>query len=125
MNAQDFYTPKQQKQLAEAIAKGGFVSFDRELSLVWQYLMGLKERELTLMMAGFIGLINEELESFASIYFPVAKEDILSILVEALVNYMNYTVTAWMTAQCSPSDTRMKQSLTTHILTVTSRPNDR
>ena len=86
MNTQDFYTLAQQKQLAEAIAKGGFVSFDRELSEVWQDLMGLKERELILMMAGFTGLTNEELESFASIYFPVAKEDILSILVEALEN---------------------------------------
>lgn len=86
MNTQDFYTPEQQKQLAEAIAKGGFVSFERELSEVWRDLMGLKERELTLMMAGFTGLTNEELESFASIYFPVVKEDILSILVEALAN---------------------------------------
>ena len=86
MNTKQDYTPKQQEELVRIIAKGGFVSFEMEQYQVWQDLMGLEERELTLMMAGFTGLTNEEQETFGSIYIPVGKEEILSILVEALSN---------------------------------------
>ena len=86
MNTEKNYTPQQQEELIRIIAKGGFVSFEMEQYQVWQDLMRLEDRELTLMMAGFTGLTNEELETFGSIYFPITKEDILSILVEALSN---------------------------------------
>ena len=86
MNTEKTYTPEQQEELVRIIAKGGFVSFEMEQYQVWQDLMNLEERELTLMMAGFTGLTNEELETFGSIYIPVGKEEILSILVEALSN---------------------------------------
>ena len=63
MNTQKNYTAEQQEELVRIIAKGGFVSFEMEQYQVWQDLMNLEERELTLMMAGFIGLTNEELET--------------------------------------------------------------
>ena len=56
MNTEQNYTPEQQEELVRIIAKGGFVSFEMEQYQVWQDLMGLEERELTLMMAGFTGL---------------------------------------------------------------------
>lgn len=86
MSTEQYYATKQQEELVRTIEKGGFVSFEMEQYQVWQDLMGVEDRELTLMMAGFTGLTNEELETFGSMYFPVAKEDILSILVEALSN---------------------------------------
>ena len=84
----EFYTPEQQEQLAQIIHKGGFVDFgqDKDLVHVWQDLMDLEERELTLMHAGFTGLTNEELESNATLYFPVEKKDILDMLFEAIDN---------------------------------------
>ena len=63
MRTEQNYTPKQQEKLVRTIAKGGFVSFEMEQNQVWQNLMNLEERELTLMMAGFTGLTNEELET--------------------------------------------------------------
>ena len=63
MNTEKNYTAEQQEELVRIIAKGGFVSFEMEQYQVWQDLMNLEERELTLMMAGFTGLTNEELET--------------------------------------------------------------
>ena len=51
--------------------------------------MRLDEKERTLMIACYTGLTNEGLETFDSIYFPVAIEDILSMFVETLANELN------------------------------------
>lgn len=124
MNTKQDYTPKQQEELVRIIAKGGFVSFEMEQYQVWQDLMGLEERELTLMMAGFTGLTNEEQETFGSIYIPVGKEEILSLYLSK-PSPMNFRDMGWMTVRCLPLDTRMGMSSTIYISTVTSFPNDR
>lgn len=83
----EYYTPEIQHKLAEIIHKGGYVTFeDKELVHVWNDVMDLEYRELTLMLAGFNGLTNEELETNGTLYFPIAKEEILSLLCEALIN---------------------------------------
>ena len=83
----EYYTPEQQDKIAEIIHKGGYVTFeDNELVHVWNDVMDLEQRELTLMMAGFTGLTNEELETNGTLYFPVPKKDILDMLIEALNN---------------------------------------
>ena len=83
----ELFTPEQQDKIAEIIHKGGYVSLDdKELIHVWYDMMDLEQRELTLMLAGFNGLTNEELETNGTLYFPVAKDEILSILCEALIN---------------------------------------
>ncbi len=83
----EYYTPEQQEKIAVAIAKGGYVSLDdKELVHVWYDIMDLEQREQTLMIAGFTGLTNEELETNGTIYFPIAKDEILSMLSEALIN---------------------------------------
>ena len=83
----EYYTPEQQYKIAEIIHKGGYVYFDdNELTHVWNDVMDLEHRELTLMMAGFTGLTNEELETNGTLYFPIAKDKILSMLSEALIN---------------------------------------
>lgn len=82
----EFYTPEQQDRLAKIINKGGFVSMEAEESRIWCDVMDLEHRELTLMMAGFTGLTNEELETNGTLYFPVAKKNILAELIEALRN---------------------------------------
>ncbi len=91
MKTCEYYSPEQQDKLAEIIHKGGYVTFESpELAHVWCDLMDLNQRELTLMMAGFTGLTNEELETNGTLYFPVAKEEILPWLIEALVNELQY-----------------------------------
>ena len=83
----EYYTPEQQYKIAEIIHKGKFVYFDdKKLIHVWNEVMDLEHRELTLMMAGFTGLTNEELETNGTLYFPITKEDVLSLLSEALLN---------------------------------------
>lgn len=83
----EHYTQEQQDKIAEIIHKGGYVSLDdKELIHVWYDMMDLEQRELTLMLAGFNGLTNEELETNGTLYFPVAKDEILSMLCEALIN---------------------------------------
>ena len=83
----EHYTPELQDKIAETIHKGGYVYFDdMELIHVWNDVMELEERELTLMLAGFTGLTNEELETNGTLYFPIAKDEILSMLSEALIN---------------------------------------
>ena len=83
------YTREQQDALAAIIGKGGFVTIDdSELVRVWQDIMDVDQRELTLMLAGFTGLTNEELETTGTLYFPMSKKDILDLLVEALRNEM-------------------------------------
>ena len=83
----EYYTPEQQDKIAEIIHKGGYVSLDEnKLIHVWYDIMDLEQRELTLMLAGFNGLTNEELETNGTLYFPVAKVEILSLLCEALIN---------------------------------------
>ena len=80
----EHYTQEQQDKIAEIIHKGGYVSLDdKELIHVWYDMMDLEQRELTLMLAGFNGLTNEELETNGILYFPVAKGEILSMLCEA------------------------------------------
>ena len=87
----EYYTPEQQDKIAEAIAKGGYVSLDdKELIHVWYDIMDLEQREQTLMLAGFTGLTNEELETHATLYFPVPKKDLLDLLVECLRNELAY-----------------------------------
>lgn len=85
---EEIYTPEQQEQLVDIIHKGGYVNFDQSNDLlhVWQDLMELSDRELTLMLAGFTGLTNEELESSATLYFPVPKKNLLNLLEDCLVN---------------------------------------
>ena len=92
MKTCEYYSPEQQDKLAEIIHKGGYVTFESPgLAHVWCDLMDLNQRELTLMMAGFTGLTNEELETNGTLYFPIAKEDVLSLLIEALRNELqNY-----------------------------------
>ena len=86
----DYYTTEQQDKLAEIIGKGGYVTIDdSELVQVWQDVMDVDQRELTLMLAGFTGLTNEELETTGTLYFPMSKKDILDLLVEALRNEMD------------------------------------
>ena len=83
----EHYTPELQDKIAETIHKGGYVYFDdNELIHVWNDIMELEERELTLMLAGFTGLTNEELETNGTLYFPIAKDEILSMLSEAFIN---------------------------------------
>ena len=83
----DSYTPQQKDALAKIIGKGGYVTIDdANLVQVWQDVMNVEQRELTLMLAGFTGLTNEELESSGTLYFPIPKKDILDFLVECLRN---------------------------------------
>lgn len=82
----EYCTPEQQDRLAKIINKGGFVSMEAEESHIWSDVMDLNQRELTLMMAGFTGLTNEELETNGTLYFPVSKKEMLDLLIEALRN---------------------------------------
>lgn len=83
----EYYTPEQQDAIAEIIHKGGYVCLDdKELYHVWSEIMDLEQREITLMLAGFTGLTNEELEINGTLYFPVTKDRILVELCEALRN---------------------------------------
>ena len=87
----EYYTPEQQYKLAEIIHKGGYVAFENnELVRVWNDVMDLDHRELTLILAGFTGLTNEELETHDTLYFPVPKKDLLDLLIECLRNELAY-----------------------------------
>lgn len=82
-----FLQPAQMDRLAEIISKGGYVSIDdRELAEVWTEDMTLEEKELTLMLAGFTGMINEELEEHGTMYFPMDKKELVDMLVEQIDN---------------------------------------
>lgn len=74
-------------EIAEFIASGekGFLSFDRDMYEDWQ-AMTTDEKDLTLMLAGFTGMINDEYEDFGTIYMPTGKNGLISEIEEALDN---------------------------------------
>lgn len=85
-----FLQPAQMDRLAEIISKGGYVQIDdRELADVWIDDMTLDEKELTLMLAGFTGMINEELEENGTMYFPLPKKELVGLFVDQLVNQLD------------------------------------
>ena len=85
-----YLTPAQQDAIADRIAKGGIVSFSRSEAEAWSE-MTRDERELTLMLAGFTGLIDEdEFEDLGTIYMPIAKSALVEEFQEALANEMGF-----------------------------------
>lgn len=82
-------TPALMDAIADRIAKGGFVSFERAEANAWED-MTLDERELTLMLAGFTGLTNDELDGNGTIYVPIDKKQLVEEFQEALTNEMGF-----------------------------------
>ena len=83
-----FLTPARMDEIADFIASGetrGFLSFDRDMYEDWQG-MTTDEKDLTLMLAGFTGMINDEYEEYGTIYMPTAKKGLVSEIEEALDN---------------------------------------
>ena len=84
-----YMTPERMDAIADVISRGGYVSFERQDNEAWQD-MTLDERELTLMLAGFTGLTNEELDDAGTIYVPIAKQRLVEEFQEALANEMGF-----------------------------------
>lgn len=84
-----YMTPERMDAIAEVISKGGTISFDRVDADAWSD-MTLDERELTLMLAGFSGLTNEELEDTGTIYSPIAKSQLVEEFQDALANELGF-----------------------------------
>ena len=84
-----YMTPERMDAIAEVISKGGTISFDRADADAWSD-MTLDERELTLMLAGFSGLTNEELEDTGTIYSPIAKSQLVEEFQDALANELGF-----------------------------------
>lgn len=82
-----YMTPTRMDAIADKIAKGGYVSIDDE---AWVDEMTLDERELTLMLAGFTGLTNEELDENGTFYVPLDKDRLVEEFQEALSNEVAY-----------------------------------
>lgn len=85
-----FIKPAMMEQIAEtmanAIEKYGWFSFEGAQRDAWGD-MTTDERDLTLMYAGFTGMIDEdEYENFGTIYIPMDKKKLVEELKEQLVN---------------------------------------
>lgn len=83
-----FLTPARMDEVADFIASAGergFLSFERDMYEDWQN-MTTDEKDLTLMLAGFTGMINDEYEEFGTIYTPTDKKGLISEIEEALDN---------------------------------------
>lgn len=82
-------TPALMDAIADRIAKGGYVTFERAEANAWED-MTLDERELTLMLAGFTGLTNDELDGNGTLYVPIDKKQLVEEFQEALTNEMGF-----------------------------------
>lgn len=81
-----FLQPAMMDAIADTIAKGGYLTFMGEQHDAWQD-MTTDERDLTLMLAGFTGMIDSDhYDEFGTLYIPLPKKDLLNEIEEALDN---------------------------------------